>query len=215
MIIPAIIPASLSDLQEKLSLLSFAPEIQIDVVDGKFVQAVSWPYEPKGDIAEASGFLQDKKFEVDLMVSDASNAAIKWQSMGASRLVFHIESFVNQSVLSTLENKVDSQIGLSLNNDTPLDEIYPFIDSIDFIQLMGIDHIGSQGQPFDFRVLERIATLKALYPKLTISVDGAVNEENILSLKSAGADRFVVGSNILNSANPKGQYEKLLKIVSD
>lgn len=215
MIIPAIIPTSLSDLKEKLDLLSFAPEIQIDVVDGKFVQATSWPYEPQGDIAEAHDYLQGRKFEVDLMVHDAISAGIKWQSVGASRLIFHIESFDDQSALSDLKTSVDSLVGLSLNNDTPLDQIYPHIDSIDFIQLMGIDHIGSQGQPFDSRVLERIATLKALYPKLTISIDGAVNEENILSLKSAGAERFVAGSNILNAPNPKEQYEKLLKIVSD
>jgi len=80
---------------------------------------------------------------------------------------------------------------------------------------MGIDEIGSQGQPFDVRVLERIATLRALYPNQILSVDGAVNEENILSLKNAGADRFAVGSNILKVTNPKAQYEKLLKIVSE
>ena len=104
---------------------------------------------------------------------------------------------------------------LSHNNDTPLEDLYPYLDSVDFIQLMGINEIGSQGQPFDIRVLERVATLHTLYPNKTLSVDGAVNEENILSLKAAGINRFVVGSNILKASDPKAQYEKLLKIVSE
>lgn len=213
MIIPAIIPKSLTDLKEKLELLSFAEEIQIDVVDGQFVQDVSWPYAPESNPLEASKYLK-RLFEVDLMVEDSVAAGLAWQKAGAGKLIFHIESFQDRSEIFNLKAKLSCQIGLSLNNDTSLEELYPYIDSIDFIQLMGIGSIGSQGQPFDVRVLERIATLRALYPNLTLSVDGAVSEENILSLKNAGADRFAVGSNILKAADPRAQYDKLLKIVS-
>ena len=215
MIIPAIIPKSLQDLIDKLELLSFAEDIQIDVVDGKFVKDISWPYEPSGDIREASEFLCDREFEVDLMVSDTTTAAAKWAETGATRLIFHLESFTDKDEIFSLKEKFNCQIGLSLNNDTPLEDLYPYLDSVDFIQLMGINEIGSQGQPFDIRVLERVATLHTLYPNKTLSVDGAVNEENILSLKAAGINRFAVGSNILKASDPKAQYEKLLKIVSE
>ncbi len=215
MIIPAIIPKSLDDLKEKLELLSFAETIQIDVVDGEFVKDVSWPYDPSGDVEEVREYLGGRLFEVDLMVRDGLMAGTRWLKVGASKLIFHLESFVDRNEIFNLKAKLTCEIGLALNNSTSLEELYPYIDSVDFVQLMGIDEIGSQGQPFDVRVLERIATLRALYPNQILSVDGAVNEENILSLKNAGADRFAVGSNILKVTNPKAQYEKLLKIVSE
>lgn len=214
MIIPAIIPKSLDDLKEKLELLAFASVIQIDVVDGVFVKDISWPYEPHGNPEEAKTFLGEKEFEVDLMVEDSVIAGQVWQSAGAKRLIFHLESFSERSDILSLKSRFSCEIGLSLNNSTSLEELYPYVDSIDFVQLMGIDIIGSQGQPFDVRVLERIATLRALYPKLTLSIDGAVSEENISVLKAAGVDRFAVGSNILKAGDPRAQYEKLLKIVS-
>lgn len=214
MIIPAIIPKSLNDLKEKLKLLSFAQAVQIDVVDGKFVNDICWPYEPSGDVVEAREYLSGKVIEVDLMVRDSLAAGTKWLEAGASRLIFHLESFDNRGQVFNLKSGLQCEIGLSINNSTTLEEIYPYIDSVDFVQLMGIDSIGSQGQPFDVRVLERIATLRALYPNLTLSVDGAVSEENILSLKKAGAERFAVGSNILKADDLEAQYNKLLKIVS-
>jgi len=214
MIIPAIIPKSLDDLKKKLELLAFANDIQIDVVDGVFVKDISWPYEPHDDPEKTKTFLSEKEFEVDLMVVDSFTAAESWQKAGAKRLIFHLESFNDKKVILSLKSNFSCEIGLSLNNDTSLEELYPYIDSIDFVQLMGIDTIGSQGQPFDGRVLERVATLRALYPKLTLSIDGAVSEENISALRVAGVDRFAVGSNILKAHDPKAQYEKLLKIMS-
>ena len=44
-IVPAILPKSLEDLEQKLTVLSgVATSVQIDVVDGKFVSPASWPY---------------------------------------------------------------------------------------------------------------------------------------------------------------------------
>jgi ribulose-phosphate 3-epimerase len=78
---------------------------------------------------------------------------------------------------------------------------------------MGIHDIGSQGQPFDTEVLERIKHLKNLFPELIISIDGSVNEKTIPLLLEAGADRFVSGSAILNDENPKSAYERLSALV--
>jgi len=92
MIIPAIIPKSVNELKQKLDLLSFAKFIQIDVVDGEFVDSISWPYDPAGDVVEVKSLLLHKTFEVDLMTMDAFEAGKKWNQVGANALVFHLES---------------------------------------------------------------------------------------------------------------------------
>ncbi|OGG86109.1 hypothetical protein A2392_01455 [Candidatus Kaiserbacteria bacterium RIFOXYB1_FULL_46_14] len=214
MIIPAIIPKSLDDLKDKLALLSFAPAVQIDLVDGKFVENVSWPYEPVGAAADATALIEDHEIEVDLMVDNPVLVAKDWLTIGAKRIVIHLESLSSVEDILSLKDNTHVLLGLAINNDTPIERLHPFVDQIDFVQLMGIASIGKQGEPFDDRVIDRITTIRSLYPNLTITVDGAVGKTNLAALKNAGANRFVVGSAILNSADPESTYEDLLKIIA-
>ncbi len=213
MIRPAIIPRSLEDLKGSIEKVGFVSAVQIDVVDGKFNHNVSWPYDPRGAEAEAADLLEGLDVEVDLMVYDAVSAGREWLLSGASGLVFHLESLDDPEDAISLRKDFDLRLGFAIANDTPLDLLYPWIERLDFVQLMGIDKIGSQGQPFDIRVLERVATLRHLYPDLSISLDGGVNEKTIAELAAAGANDFAVGSAILKASDPKQKYEELLKIV--
>ncbi len=213
MIIPAIIPTSLAELKSTLDRVAFADRIQIDVVDGKFVPFTSWPYEPKGAADEVSDYLASMPTEIDLMVSDPVKDGREWLLAGAKGLIFHLESLQDPKKALALADEFSFDIGFSINNDTPLESLYPYIKSIDFVQIMGIDKIGQQGQPFDSRSLERIAKLSALYPDTIISVDGGVTEASIKNLKEAGARRFVSGSAILKAGNPEEKYREMLKMI--
>jgi ribulose-phosphate 3-epimerase len=214
MILPAIIPKSLADLKEKLRLVSFAKHVHIDMVDQSFNNNVSWPYFDGSKISEAAGLTSLQAIEVDLMVANPIEVGKEWLEIGAAALIFHIENLQGAEELIELKAKHQFSLGFAVSNDTPLDHLNIYVPHADFIQLMGISKIGTQGQPFDSRVLERMATVRRLYPKLAISVDGGVNLETISNLKDVGADRFVAGSAIINSAEPEVAYEKLLKIIA-
>ena len=95
------------------------------------------------------------------------------------------------------------KIGISIGMDTPLEDIYPFLNHVDFVQLMGIDEIGFQGEEFDERVLDRIRLLRSQYKDLSISVDGSVNLETAPKIIDAGANILVVGSAIWKSQDPR------------
>lgn len=213
MITPAIIPTSLDHLKESVSKLP-VENWQIDVVDGKFVPYKSWPYDPSGDISDARDTIATIKAEIDLMVEEPLKAAAEWMAAGASTLVFHLEGLTNPREALKLVEGSDVQIAFSITNDTPMETLYKYVDSLDFVQLMGIKTIGAQGQPFDERVLDRIIEMSSLFPDTPISIDGGVSSETIKSLKEAGASRFVVGSAIQNAADPFLEYQKLLKIIA-
>ncbi len=214
-LIPAIIPTSKENLTETLERLSFADEMQIDVVDGEFVPFVSWPYEPEGQVGEVSEMLQKYFVEVDLMVIRAVSAGREWQAAGAKRLIFHLEGLTQHEAETALSLKDDNcEIGFAINNDTDLSLLVSYINKLDFVQLMGIKEIGSQGQPFDERVLERIKTLRKSFPHLIISVDGAVSMETAGKLIAAGANRLVSGSAILKADEPKEAYKKISEILN-
>ena len=208
-IVPAVIPQSGDALRAAFAQLDFAPELSIDVVDGEFVPFTSWPYEPPGDPAAISHLLTSRTVEVDLMVREQLAAATKWQAAGADMVVFHLPGITVEDFARFAETARVS-CGVSLLNGTPLVDLAPFVPYADYLQFMGIAEIGSQGQPFDTRVLDRIRAAKAAYPELPITVDGSVNEATLAELVAAGADRLIVGSAIVKAADPAAAYDRLV-----
>lgn len=212
-IIPAIIPKSLSHLCETLEQWPFAPAVQIDVVDGLFVPSVSWPYSPAGLVAEAAPALKPFSVMVDLMVTDQLAAAEAWLAVGAETIVVHLEGVTTLEPFTALKKRYDYKLFLAADDETPMSAYVPFAPWVDGWQVMGIDAIGKQGQPFSPRSLETIVMLKAAYPSIPIVVDGSVNQSTIVSLKDAGADDFVVGSAIVGQPDPHQAYVDLVSCV--
>ena len=212
-VVPAIIPTSAEDIKDVLSDLTYVPEIQIDIVDGKFVHFTSWPYSPQGTPSEVS--IETDKFtlEVDLMVEDQIKAAKDWIDAGADMLVFHIEG-IDLQTLTDFVQTTSVSIGVSARNDTPLENFLPYIAITDYVQLMGIAEIGTQGQPFDERVLERIKNIKESFPNHMVSIDGSVNKNTITQLHEAGADRFISGSAILSAPDSEFAYNELKEMIN-
>jgi len=210
-IIPAIMPESFVDLNEKYSQVKdFVDIIQIDVMDGVFVPSKSWPY-----IDNVQGLPLDKidfDFEVDLMVSNPETIIESWVEAGAKRVIIHIESTKNIEEVF-LKIPSDIEIGIAINTTTPNEKIYPLIEKIDFVQFMGIEKIGYQGQSFDTRVLEKITSLREKFSRIIISVDGSVNLETAPKLIKAGANRFAVGSAVFESDNIRKRIEQLKNII--
>lgn len=212
-IIPAIMPVDFEDLRRKLELISdIVPFVQIDIMDGLFVEGWTWPYTPGGpqEFSEYSEgrekfpFSDKIRFEVDLMVANPKVVIDDWVRAGASRVIVHVESVKNlDEFMSSINEDISSgrltgaEFGLALNTTTDNELVVPFLEKIDIVQCMGIKEIGFQGNPYDERVIEKIKFFKGKAKK--ISVDGAVNLENAEDLIKAGADILVSGSAIFES----------------
>ncbi|MES2931734.1 MAG: hypothetical protein V4682_03500 [Patescibacteria group bacterium] len=225
-IVPAIIPTSRQDLEEKLSTLSgLCEEVQVDIVDGVFAGPKSWPYIT--DAAEPSRMLNagellpragDFRFEIDLMSADPESVAGAWIGLGASRLTVHSEStrFIPRflsSTYGTYGHDADFtpgllSLGLSIGIETDLALIEPHLKKIDYVQFMGIRKIGHQGEPFDVRVFAKIAMFKKRYPTIEIQVDGGVTLENAPKLLEAGVKRLVVGSALWKAPDIAARYRE-------
>ncbi len=207
-IIPAVLVKSYDDLREKISRFSnYVDIIQIDMCDGKFVPSISWPMQTKDEdsilniLNEEEGLpaWDHVDFEFDLMIKNAHTQFEFFTRLGAKRLVFHFEAEDKEPFKEFLESmdpywRDNLEIGLSINTTTDIEEIKPFINLIDFIQCMGIEKPGFQGEPFDERVINQIKKIKELYPETIVSIDGSVNEDTAPLLVEAGANRLVIGS---------------------
>jgi ribulose-phosphate 3-epimerase len=239
-IIPAVMASSFEDLITKVSAVVGAAKIvQIDAMDGKFVDNKSWPYIKSEDrdfikiIKQEDGLpeWQDLDFEVDLMIRDVENEASKWIAAGASRLVIHYKSEPEEIIKRTLRDSKEKgvEVILDFELDMKVEEIIDILNGlkkemkgeeespieIDGIQIMGIDKIGVQGEKFDHKVLAYIEKIHKEFPDLCISVDGGVKPEYVKSLIDAGVTRLVVGSAIYDTDSPRDAYENFKSVLRD
>ncbi len=230
-IIPAILPKSKEDLEEKLDTLTgLCDEVQIDIVDGQFASPASWPYssspgEPSKMLAQGELLPRcgEFRFEVDLMSLDPESVTGVWIGLCATRITIHAEStrflprFL-QNIKGLYGHDKDFapdllSIGLSIGVESDLALIEPYLDSVEYVQFMGIKSIGKQGQPFDSRVIPKISAFKKRYPDIPVQVDGGVTLTTAPALLEAGVSRLIVGSAIWHAENIAEELEKLNELT--
>jgi len=212
---PAILPFDFYELQVKLSKFDdLVSLVQIDVCDGKLTPHASWPYRKEDEnfkkiLTEEEGMplWNSFDFEIDLMVRNPLEEYDKWLRAGATRLVIHIKEnqtdeekeHFKKMFRDIVDRGTTPLIAFSLKQK--IEDLAPYVDLVGGIQVMGIEKIGFQGQPFSEKALEHIKKVRELYPDLEISVDGGVNFDTAPLIKDAGADTLVIGSALETSLN--------------
>jgi len=174
-LIPAILPESLKDIEHHLDQLGNQIRlIQIDVVDGVFAPHLSWPYTENGKeefaeiLSHTKNLPHEKEydFEIDLMVVESVTNASAWIDIGIVRIVIHTISPDSYEALLYLQSNRGEhlQVGIGLPVSSHAETLQEFEGLFDYVQVMGIDHIGKQGEPFDRRACSLISSLHARYP---------------------------------------------------
>ncbi len=206
-ILPAILATSEQIFQDQFIKVTSSPSfqegwIQIDLMDGKFVQNESI----KPEII--ANYPTNLKKEFQLMVIDPSNWVDRLVKLEALRIIAPVEvdrEEIEKFLLKTKEYKLES--GLSINPDTPLESLAPFVTKIDYILVMGVTP-GFQGQPFQEVALETIKSIRSKRWPVKIGVDGGVKVDNAKALVEAGVDYLAIGSGLL-----KGDIDENLENI--
>ncbi|MFA5791884.1 MAG: hypothetical protein WC884_02510 [Candidatus Paceibacterota bacterium] len=229
-IIPAILEKDFSEIKNKLTFLREKVLcVQIDMCDGVFVSNKTWPFASFGFedsdflkiINEEEGlpFWNEFDFEFDLMVADAVANFDIYMKLGPKRIIFHLSAQKNlkefEHFLEGLDMYVrDSvEIGLAFKPSDDLALVLKLSHKVDFLQCMGIEKDGFQGEKFDEKVLKNIKYLKENLPGIVLSVDGGINFENAQILLDAGVDRLAIGSSIWRSGDPIGALQDFQNLV--
>lgn len=225
-IIPGVLESTQELITARVSDVSFAPTAHIDFMDGDFVESANWPFIGDGwhrleSMAQSheSPFNSASLIEAHLMVSQPTRMGELLANCGIKKIVAHIEAFRDDSgvlaAFASWRNAGVSEVGIATLLSTPLEKLDPLVraGSVDYVQIMGIERVGFQKQPQDPRALEHVTSLRSRYPELVIQIDGGVNDENIVEIVKAGANRVIVGSAIVSSSNPKEAYERMKNLT--
>lgn len=174
-----------------------ADYIHFDVMDGKFVKNKNLPLKELLELI----FLSNKKNDVHLMVQDPGKYIEKLALYDVEYLTIHKE------IPNYLEliNKIKSygiKAGIAVNPDTKIEDIFPLLDKINLVLIMGVTP-GLSGQEFILETENKINKLKEEIRKknlkVKISVDGGIKEE--ILPKVVNADIIVSASYVLNDFN--------------
>lgn len=194
-IIPAILATSEKDYQDKLNKIISSGAfqdgwIQIDLMDNKFVQNRSISPEVIGK------YPADLKLEAQLMVEYPENWIDELIKAKVDRIVFPVEdnSGIDQRIKHIKNHQL--QVGLSINPQTPVAKVEPFVATIDLILVMSVEP-GFGGRPFITDSINKVRQVKNHGWPVKIEVDGGINEEVVGQLVEAGADYLVIGSHLV------------------
>lgn len=181
--------------------------VQIDIMDGILVKT-------KNSVTPNSvkNLTRLHKLEIHLMVKDVAKYINQWLKLkNVVKIIWHYEADKDIEAITCLNKYIKSKkvrTGLAINPNTSLSKIKDVIKGFNTIQIMGVTP-GKQGQKFQNKVLKKIKALRHRYPKLNISVDGGVNDQNFKSIKKAGANIIASGNYLINSKNIKEAKRKL------
>lgn len=214
---PSLPAASFAELAALANALAgIAQELQIDIVDGDFVPAVSWPFtehDPAAEWGRIKQLTEHYQIEMDCMVMEPMQYFEQFATAGVTRVIVHIGSTERFAETVSAARGHGFAVGVAFTNDISLVDVETTLEVVDFAQIMGIQHVGTQGQPFDERTLTTAKMLRASHPALDIAVDGHVNKTTIPLLREAGVNRFAPGSAIAKADDPAAAYRELLALA--
>jgi len=199
---PSILSCNFSKLGKEIESLEKAGAdlIHIDVMDGHFVPNITIGPEVIKKIRP----LTKVPFDVHLMISPVDNFIEDFANAGSDIITIHPEATKDLKKSIELIKKFDKKVGISLNPNSEISLVEPYLNDIDLILVMSVNP-GFAGQKFKPEVLKKLEKIKKIIVsknlKIDLEIDGGISFQNSMDAKNAGANILVSGSTIFNENN--------------
>ena len=209
---PSILSCNFSKLGKEIESLEKAGAdlIHIDIMDGHFVPNITIG---PGVIKKIRP-LTKIPFDVHLMISPVDNFIEDFVNAGSDIITVHPEATKDLKKSIELIKKFDKKVGISLNPNSEISLVEPYLNDIDLILVMSVNP-GFAGQKFKPEVLKKLEKIKKIIVsknlKIDLEIDGGISFQNSMDAKNAGANILVSGSTIFNENN--GDLKKNIDLL--
>lgn len=201
-VVPAILVKTRDDLIRRIAQVrGLVKEIQIDVMDGKFVPNTTVGIRDLKDLPEAH-------YEFHWMVHEPE----RWiaQIPGPHMHLVHIETVKSFETIEQAVKKSGGKLGLAINPETSIELALRLVPKVQRVLIMTV-HPGFSGQSYIREMCVKIRRLRKLYPKLDIEVDGGITNETAAHAYSCGANILAAASAIFAVKDTKKAIAGLIK----
>jgi ribulose-phosphate 3-epimerase len=194
-IIPTLACANYLYLQDDIKALEKAGVscFHVDIMDGNFVPnyCMNW------DIIKQIKSISNLEIDLHLMVQSYERDIKAAIDIDCDYIAFHIENARDCDLYISLIKAANKKVGIVLNPNTPVSSVLKYLDSLDYIILMGVEP-GFSGQQFQRKILSKIELLNDIktsrHLSFEIEVDGGISFENVKEIISNGADSVIAGA---------------------
>jgi len=209
---PSILSADFVNFERDFETISAADGIHVDVMDGHFVPNMTFGPPMVKRMQEIAILPLD----VHLMIENPDHWAPIYAALGVFSVTFHYEACQDPLATAKAIKASGSRAGLAIKPETPVAVIEDLISEFDQILVMSVEP-GFGGQSFIRGSLEKISAVRELIdaksPSTWLQVDGGIDAQNIATVAMAGADTFVAGSAVFNSADRNAEIENLRNLA--
>lgn len=210
-IAPSILSADFSKMGEEVRSLEVngADVVHCDVMDGVFVNNITFGIKMVEDIRKATGLPLD----CHLMIVHPEKYVERFAKAGADIITVHYEACRdNLKEVLQLIKSTGVKCGAVINPDTPVEKIADVIPMCDMVLVMSV-FPGFGGQKFIPEALDKLRQVKAIIDRsgkqIDLEIDGGVTAENVEEIKAAGANVIVAGSAVFKAADRKAMIAAL------
>ncbi len=207
---PSILNADFARLADAVAAAEAggADWIHVDVMDGHFVPNLTFGPKMVADLRKATRLPLD----VHLMIDRPEDWVDRYAEAGATYLTVHVEASEDIGAALAAIRAKDLRAGITLNPETPVDRITPYLGLADLVLVMSV-HPGFGGQTFIPSALDKLRTLRASLDasgsSAELEVDGGIKPDNAAAAARAGASVLVAGSAVY--LDPEGVSAALAK----
>lgn len=208
-IVPSVLSEDFDNFVRRMRLAeSFTDYVQIDVMDGVFVDTRS--FEP-----ELINTLNTPlSFEIHMMVEDPASVLGKIHHQGLRRIIFHFESGTDHAGLAKEIRNRGFSPGLAVRPETALDMIRNTAEHFDTLLFLTV-YPGRYGGSLLPETMTKVSEARRTFQEKTIGVDGGVSADNIGMFYDAGVDYACVGSRIFMGGRPEDNYRLFMKRLDE
>jgi ribulose-phosphate 3-epimerase len=174
--------------------------VHVDVMDGHFVPNLTFGPKMVADLHRATRLPLD----VHLMIERPDDWVDRYVDAGAAYVVVHVEAAREVSTALARIRARGAKAGITLNPDTPVDAILPYLDEVDLALVMSVNP-GFGGQKFIESAIGKLQRLRkeidARHLTVELEIDGGVKLDNVRRAVEAGASVVVAGSAVFESTD--------------